>query len=183
MIALARARPGEVSHGSTGNGSSGHVAHLLLESMAGVRIMHVPYKGNTPMISDMMSSQLDTGMMGLAAVQGIVRAGKLRLLATATEKRMPELPDLPTIAEAGYPGFTSGTWNCVVTQSGVNRAIVVRLNREINRALQTPEVKGPLESQKVMLGSGSPEDLGRKIAFETERWAKVLKGVNVQFDD
>jgi len=183
MIALARARLGEVSHGTTGNGSSGHVAQLLLESMAGVKLLHVPYKGNTPMISDMMSNQLDTGMMGLAAVQGMVKAGKVRLIAAASEKRLPELPDLATVAEAGFPGFSSGTWNCVVTQAGVSRAIVTRLNREINRALQSPEVKTPLEAQKVTLGSGSPEDLGRKISFETERWAKVLRGVNMQFDD
>ncbi len=183
MLALARTKPGEVSHGSTGNGSSGHVAQLLLESMAGLKMLHVPYKGNTPMISDMMSNQLDSGMMGLAAVQPLVKSGKLRLIAAATDKRIAELPDLPTVAEAGYPGFSSGTWNCVVTQAGVPRAIVTRLNREINRALQAPEVKNPLEAQKVLLGNGTPEDLGRKIAFETERWAKVLKGVNVKFDD
>lgn len=183
MLSLARTRPGEVSHGSTGNGSSGHVAQLLLESMAGVKMLHVPYKGNTPMISDMMSNQLDSGMMGLAAVQPLVKSGKLRLIAAATDKRIAELPDLPTVAEAGYPGFSSGTWNCVVTQSGVPRAVITRLNREINRALQSPEVKNPLEAQKVLLGNGTPEDLGRKIAFETERWAKVLKGVNVKFDD
>lgn len=182
MIALARANPGTISHGSIGEGSSGHMAQLLLESMAKVKLIHVPYKGNAPMITDLLGGQLDVALLGMASIQNQVKAGKIRLFAAASEKRMDEFPDLPTVAEAGYAGFTSGTWMSMVTQAAVPRAIILRLNREVNRALQSPEVKGPLESQKVTLGSGTPEDLAKRIDFETERWAKVAKEVNLVFD-
>ena len=182
FIDYARANPDKLSLASTGIGSSAHMALLLLQQMAGVKITHVPYKGNAPMITDLIANQLDTALMGMASIQGHVKAGKIKMIAAAADKRFPELPDLPTMAEAGYPGFNSGTWMSMVTQAAVPRAIITRLNREINLALQSPEVKAPLEAQKVELGSGTPEDLAKRIAFESQRWAKVAKEVNLQFD-
>lgn len=182
LVAHAKANPGKVSHASVGEGSSGHLAQLLFESMAGVKLIHVPYKGNAPMIADLLGGNVDLALMGLASIQALHKAGKVKLIAVAADKRLAELPDLPTVQEAGYAGFTSGTFQGMVTQAAVPRAIITRLNREINRALQSPEVKTPLEAQKVMLGSGTPEDFAKRIAFEGERWEKVVKSVNLRFD-
>lgn len=182
VIAYAKANPGKLSHGSTGEGSSGHVAQLQLEQMAGVKFNHIPYKGNAQMITDLLGGNLDVAMMGLASIQALVRAGKLRMIAAAADKRFAEYPDLPTMAEAGYPGFNSGTWFSMVTKSGTSREIITRLNQEINKAMQSTEVKTALEAQKVNIASGSPEDLAKKIAFESARWAKVVKTVGLSFE-
>ena len=179
LVTYAKANPGKVSHASVGEGSSGHLAQLLFESMAGVKIIHVPYKGNAPMVTDLLGGNVDLALMGLASIQSLARAGKVKLIAAAADKRMAELPDLPTVQEAGYAGFTSGTFQGMVTQAKVPRAIIVRLNAEINKALASQEIKAATESQKITLGSGSPEEFGKRIAFEAARWEKVVKSVNL----
>ena len=182
LVKYAKANPGKVSHASVGEGSSGHLAQLLFESMAGVKIIHVPYKGNAPMVADLLGGTVDLALMGLASIQALHKAGKVKLIAVAADMRLAEMPDLPTVQEAGYAGFTSGTFQGLLTQAAVPRAIVTRLNREVNRALQSPEVKTALEAQKVTLGNGTPEEFGKRIAFESERWGKVVKSVNLKFD-
>ncbi len=182
VIAYAKANPGKLSHASTGEGSSGHVAQLQLEQMAGVKINHIPYKGNAPMITDLLGGNLDVAMMGLASIQTLVKSGKIRMIAAAADKRFAEFPDLPTMAEAGYPGFNSGTWFSMVTKAGTSRDIITKLNQEINKAMQSTEVKTALEAQKVNIANGSPEDLAKKIAFESARWEKVVKTVGLSFD-
>ncbi len=182
VIAYAKANPGKLSHGSTGEGSSSHVAQLQLEQMAGVKINHIPYKGNAQMITDLLGGNLDVAMMGLASIQPLVKAGKLRMIAAAADKRFAEYPDLPTMAEAGYPGFNSGTWFSMVARSGTPREVITRLNQEINKAMQSTGVKTALEAQKVNIANGSPEDLAKKIAFESARWEKVVKTVGLSFE-
>lgn len=179
LVAYAKANPGRVNHASVGEGSSGHVAQVLFESMAGVKMIHVPYKGNAPMVADLLGGNVDLALMGLASIQSLARAGKVRLIAAAADKRMSELPDLPTVQEAGYKGFTSGTWQGMVTQARVPRAIIVRLNAEINKALASQEIRAATEAQKITLGSGTPEDFGRRITYEAGRWEKVIRSVNL----
>jgi tripartite-type tricarboxylate transporter receptor subunit TctC len=182
MVVYAKANPGKLSHASIGEGSSGHLAQILFEGMAGIKMIHVPYKGNTPMIADLLGGNVDTATLGPASVISLVKAGKVKMLAMGSDKRMPDMPDMPTVAEAGYAGFTVGTWVGMVTQKAVPKPIIDRLNREINRALQSPEVRQPLEGQMVTLGNGTPEDLAKRIAFEQERWSKVVKSINLKFD-
>ncbi len=182
LIAYAKANPGKVTYGSTGNGSPAHFGAVLLEMTAGIKMTHVPYQGNAPTNNDMMGERLDMNLTGLPSIEALVRAGKMRLLASGGDKRDPLFPDVPTIAEAGYPGYWVGTWFSIVTRAGTPRPIVMKLNREINRALQAPEVQKPLLNAGYKLGGGTPEDLGNLIKTGIPRWTKVAREGNMKFD-
>ena len=182
LVAYAKANPGKLTYASTGDGSPAHFGGSLMESMMGIKMLHVPYKGNAQMNLDVISDRVDMTLTGLPSVEALVRAGKMRLLATGGDKRDPLFPDVPTVAEQGYKGYWMGTWFSIVTKSGTPKPIIAKLNREINRALQAPEVKKPLLDGGYELGNGTPEDLDKLIRAELPRWTKVAREAKLSFD-
>ena len=182
LVAYAKANPGKVTYASSGNGSPAHFGGVMLEQMAGIKMIHVPYKGNAPANADMLGDRLDINLTGLASIDSMVRAGKMRLMAVAGYVRDTRQPDIPTVQEAGFKDYWVGTWFSVVTKSGTPRPVILKLNREINRALKEPSVAGPLTAQGYDLAQGTPEDLGNLIKKEIPRWTAAAKAGNIVFD-
>lgn len=182
LVAYAKANPGKVSYGSSGNGSPAHFGGVMLDIAAGIKMTHIPYQGNAQANNDMMGDRLDLNMTGLASIAGLVKAGKMRLMAVAGYERDPRMPDVPTVIEAGFKDYWVGTWFSIVTKAGTPRPIIVKLNQEINRVLRAPDVAGPLTAQGYDLAQGSPEDLGNLIKKEIPRWAAAAKAGNIRFD-
>lgn len=179
LVALAKAKPGELVYSSTGNGSAAHLAGVLFESMAGVRLTHVPYKGNAPSIVDLVAGRAHFTFGGIPPIKSLLQSGKLRLIATATEKRLASHPQLPTVAES-YPGFGAGTWYGIVTRAGTPRTIVDSLNREIARVLQGKDVKEQLETQGYELVASTPDAMSKLIAEDTRKIRQIAS--SIQFD-
>jgi tripartite-type tricarboxylate transporter receptor subunit TctC len=183
LVKLAQSRPDSISYGSVGNGSPSHFGGVLLETMAGIRMLHVPYKGNTQVLADLVGEQVDIHLVGPPSVQGLVKSGKLKLLAATSEKRLPIYPDLPTIAESGYPGYTSGAWYTMVTRAGSPVEVITTLNRAINAVLVSAPVKTALERDGYIVDAGaSPADTAAFIAAETKKWAGLVRAAGVKFD-
>ncbi len=182
LVEYAKANPGKVSYGSTGNGSPAHFGGVMLENATGIKMIHVPYQGNAPANTDMMGDRLDINLTGLASIESLVKAGKMRLMAVAGYVRDPRMPDVPTVIEAGFKDYWVGTWFSIVTKSGTPRPIILKLNTEINRVLRAPDVAKPLTAQGYDLAQGTPEDLGNLIKKELPRWVKAAKDGNIKFD-
>jgi len=182
LMAYAKANPGKVTYGSSGIGSPAHFGGVMLESLGGIKMVHVPYKGNAPANADMMGDRLDINLTGLASIDAMVKAGKMRLMAVAGYERDPRQPDIPTVQEAGFKDYWVGTWFSIVTKSGTPRPVILKLNREINRALRDPAVAKPLSAQGYDLAQGSPEDLGNLIKKEIPRWAAAAKAGKITSD-
>ena len=175
VVAAAKAKPGTINFGSAGNGSSTHLATELLASTAGVKMTHIPYTGSMPAMQDVMAdnAQLVMDLMLSAAPQ--VAGGRLRAIAITSAKRSPQLPDVPTVAESGMPGFEVGVWNGLMAPAGTPRPIVDRLNAEIRKALADPELKKRFEAQGFEAVWTPPEKFGALIGSEIGRWAKVVQ--------
>ncbi len=182
LVAYAKANPGKITYGSTGDGSPAHFGAVLLESRAGIKMLHVPYKGNAQMNLDLMAERLDINLLGFPSVETLVKAGKMRLLAVGGDRRDPVNPDVPTVAEAGFPGFWVGTWFAIATRAGTPRPIILRLNREVNRSLKSAEVQKPLLEAGYELANGTPEDLGKLIREQIPLWTKIARQAGIQFD-
>ena len=181
LLAMARAKPGSLNFGSTSQGGSPHMSGELLKLQAGVDIVHVPYKGGGPMLIDLIGGQIQMGFDNLPSSIAQVRGGKVRALAVTTAKRWPGAPEIPTMAEAGVPGYEMSAWFGLLAPAGTPKAVVDRLQREVAAILKLPEV----EKQFFELGaepSGmSPEDFGRYISADRDKWAKVgASGVKLQ---
>ncbi|WP_431281923.1 Bug family tripartite tricarboxylate transporter substrate binding protein [Humitalea sp. 24SJ18S-53] len=181
LIAAARARPETITYGSSGVGGAGHLSGALLDRLAGVKTIHVPYRGGGPLMTDLISGKLDfafsTGPTALPQVEG----GRLRMLAVPSAARSPLLPDVPTVAES-LPGFDVQNWNALVGPKNLPRAIVDRLNAAMRTTLQDPEVVHHLGRHGVEPLPSSPEDLARFIREETAKWAPILRDAGVSPD-
>jgi len=175
LIALAKAEPGKLTYGSSGAGNAGHLAGELFSTMAGVHMVHVPYKGGAPAMVALLSGQIQLIFSSAPTAVPQVKAGKIRGLAVTTAKRSAVLPDLPTVAEAGLPGFEADNWYGIVTVTKTPRAVVERLHAEIVRALQAPDVTQLLLNQGLEVRTSTPEEFGAYMKSEFEKWAKVIK--------
>jgi tripartite-type tricarboxylate transporter receptor subunit TctC len=175
LIALARARPGQVQYGSSGNGSVGHVGVELLEMMTGVKMQHIPYKGTAPMLVDVMNGQLTFTFGSALGVMPHVKSNRLRAIAVTSSKRSPALPDLPTIAESGVPGYEMILWYGLVGPAGIPSEVVQRLNSEIGKVLRDKDVSGRLAAQGVDAAPSTPQQFAQLIASELKKYAKVVK--------
>ena len=175
LIAYAKANPGKLNYASTGAGVAAHLSAELFKTMAGVDMVHVPYKGAQPALTDVIAGQCQLMFATSASVIPYIKAGRLRALAVTTSKRSPSLPDLPTVAEAGVPGFESITWHGVVVPSATPAATVERLNRAINSALKDKELSGRLEALGAEIAGGTPQDFATYIQREIPKWTKVVK--------
>ncbi len=183
LIALAKAKPGQLTYGSTGNGSHAHFGGVMLEQRTGVKMVHVPFKGQAQVLPELLANRLDFTITSLSAtILSNVNAGKLKVIASSGQARFPKHPNIPTVAEV-LPGYVNGTSYSLVTRAGTPRPIILRINNEINRTLQSPDVKEPLEAQGYDVPANStPESLARYIAEETERWGKVAREANIRFE-
>ncbi len=174
VLSKARVRADELNYGSSGPGSSNHLAMAHFEAMAGVQLMQVPYKGSTPMLTDLAGGQLDLVFDALPHVLPFIQSGKLRPIAIANAKRSPRMPELPTLAEAGLPNYEVSSWHGFVVPAGTPAALVERLNRDINTVLAQPEVKKIFEQQGVVPEGGTPEQFKSFIASQMALWKRVV---------
>ena len=182
LVAYARANPGKLNYASVGNGSSSHLNMELFKSVAGFEAVHVPFNGSPPAVMSTVQNETQMIFAVMQPLQSQIQAGTLRALAVTTAKRFPLLPDLPTIAESGYPGFEALAWNGVLVPANTPRPIVGRLNAEMNAVLKEPDVQQKMHGFGFDLIGGTPEDFGALIAGEAARWAPVIKKVGLKVD-
>jgi tripartite-type tricarboxylate transporter receptor subunit TctC len=180
LIALAKANPGKITFGSSGYGSSPHLSGELLRLMAGIDILHVPYKGSAPAITDLRGGQIDLFFDNTPSILPHVKAGALRALAVTAPSRLGSLPDVPTMEEAGFPGFVIAPWFGILAPKATPGAYIEQLNRAYNEALADPEVVRRLAEMEVIPGGGTPESFGGHIQTEIKRWAEVVKARGIQ---
>jgi tripartite-type tricarboxylate transporter receptor subunit TctC len=182
LIDYAKANPGKLNYASVGNGSSSHLTMELLKATAGLDIVHVPFNGSPPAVTATIQGETQMIFAVMQPLQAQIQAGRLRALAVTTAKRFALLPELPTIAEAGYPGFEALAWNGVLVAAGTPRAIVRRLNAEIDAILKDPSVKSALNAQGFELVGGAPEDFAALIKSESDKWAPVIRKTGARID-
>ena len=181
LIALAKAKPGELSYGTSGLGSTGHVAQEVFNRAAGIRMLHVPYKGNAQSLVDVLGGQIQVMFDQLSTSLPHVRSGKLRALGVSSRARSPLIPDVPTIDESGLPGFEDVTWNAFLAPAGTPKPIVDRLHREITRAVAVPELRARfLERAIELTASKSPEELSAYVKSEVQAFAKLAKEADLK---
>lgn len=180
LIAYAKANPGKLSYGSAGSGSLPHLGTELFKVQTGIDMLHVPYKGGGPMVTDLLGGSVQVVMGDQANLMPHVAAGKLRALAVATPKRSPNAPDLPTIAETGVTGFESTAWQGLVGPAGLPADVVKRLNEAFNKAMAMPAVREKLLGGGLDPVGGTPEQFGRFIAAEIGKWTKIAKDVGAK---
>jgi tripartite-type tricarboxylate transporter receptor subunit TctC len=182
LVAYAKANPGKLNYASVGNGSSSHLNMELFKSVAGFDAVHVPFNGSPPAVKSTVQNETQMIFAVMQPLQAQVQAGALRAIAVTTAKRFPLLPDLPTIAESGYPGFEALAWNGVLVAANTPRAIVVRLNEAMNAVLKEPDVQQKMHGFGFDLIGGTPEEFGSLISGEAARWAPVIKKVGLKVD-
>jgi tripartite-type tricarboxylate transporter receptor subunit TctC len=182
LVAYAKANPGKINYGSSGNGTIVHLTAELFGSMAGIRMTHVPYKGTALVMPDLMSGQVSILFDNIVSAMPSVKGGKVKALGISGAKRSPLVPDLPTIAESGVPGFVSDTYFGVFVPAGTPPDIVLRLNREINRILESTEFRDKLAVLGAEPVGGSPEKFAAEIRTETAKWSKVIKDAGVKLE-
>jgi tripartite-type tricarboxylate transporter receptor subunit TctC len=175
LIRFAKANPGKLNYASSGSGAAAHLAGELFKAMTGVELVHVPYKGAQPALTDVIAGQVQMMFATSASVIPYIKAGRLRALAVTTAQRSASVPELPTVAEAGVPGFEATTWHGVVVPAATPAAIVARLNEEINSALGEKDLKDRLTSLGAEISTGTPKQFTDYIAREIPKWAKVVK--------
>ena len=182
LIALARARPGELNYGSSGTGAADHLAAELFQSMTKTKMVHIPYKGGPLAMIDLIAGNLQLMFATVPTAIGLIKGGKVRPMAIANSQRFPLMPELPTVAEAGIPGFVVNNWSGVFTAGGTPAEIVARLNAELAKALALPAVKKRLLENGIDAVSNTPEQFAAYIRAETTKWAAVVKDANVKVD-
>ena len=182
FIALAKSRPGKMTYGSSGNGSSNHLTGAMLMSAAHLDMLHVPYKGGGPGMVALLGSEVDMMVAQIPSSRQLYLSGKVRILAQSGAKRSPALPDVPTIIEAGLPGFEATSWYCVVAPAGTPKPIIDRLNAEIVKALNTPEMRQRLADEGAEVEPSTPAELGRFVHAEIAKWAKAVKDSGARID-
>jgi len=180
LVALAKSKPGQLSYGSGGNGSAANLTTEYFKMQSNITLLHIPYRGTAPAVNDLMGGQIQVLFTGAPAVMGHVKNGTLRALAVSSPKRLAALPDLPTVAESGYKNFEADQWYGVVAPAGTPRDIVLKLNQQINMALNGNELKKRLATEGAVAMPETPEVFGALIAQEIERWRPVIASGRVK---
>jgi tripartite-type tricarboxylate transporter receptor subunit TctC len=182
VIAVAKAKPGQLNMGSAGNGTIGHVGGELFQRRAGVRCTHVPYKGASPAVTDVMGGSVDLFFGNSQAVATLVAAGRLRALAVTGSRRIAGLADVPTVAESGFPGFEATTWSGVVAPAGTPKAIIDRVNAAATKALERKELLDKLAADGSEPLGGTPQRFADHIRAEHAKWGAVIREAGIKID-
>lgn len=180
LIALLKSNPGKYNYGSSGIGGAGHLAMALFESMAGVNAIHVPYKGGAPAVTDLVAGRLSLMMANLTTAQPHIRSGRLRALGIGTKSRSQLFPELPTIAEAGVPGYEANNWNGIVVRAGTPRAVIERLHREIVAVLRESAIAERMAKSALEPIGDTPADFARYLKSEADKWGKLVKAAGIR---
>jgi tripartite-type tricarboxylate transporter receptor subunit TctC len=182
FIALAKARPGTINYSSSGNGSAPHLSMALLVSMTGINVVHVPYKGGAPQVTALVSGETQASLATVSTVLVHVQSGRLRALGVSSSKRSGTMPDVPTIAESGVPGYEMSPWIGVFVPTGTPKELIARLNAEINKALKAPDVSNLLSSNALDALGGTPEEFDARIKADYDKYAKLIKLTGAKVD-
>jgi tripartite-type tricarboxylate transporter receptor subunit TctC len=182
LVALARARPGQLNYASSGTGTAGHLAGELFKTLAGLSYQHIPYKGGGPAVIDVVSGQVQFMFATAASVIPHARSGRLRALAVTSAQRSPSVPELPTVAESAIAGFEALTWHGIVVPAATPQAVIAKINAEINAALATAELKERLATQGVEARGGKPEEFAAFLRTEIPKWSKVVRDSGAKAD-
>jgi tripartite-type tricarboxylate transporter receptor subunit TctC len=182
LIALARKRPGELTFGSSGSGGLGHISGEMFRQMAGLDMVHVPYKSAAPALADLLGGQISILFENTISATPHVRSGRLRALAVSTATRAAVLPEVPTVAESGLPGYSNNSWNGVLMPAGTPRELVTRLNAELVRILQLPDVRERLTAVGADIVGSTPEQFAALIRSEIDKLAKVVRAAKIRID-
>lgn len=182
LVALAKAKPGQLNYGSGGNGSAANLATEYFKLQTGTSLLHIPYRGTAPAVNDLIGGQIQVLFTGAPAVLGAIKNGQARAIAVSSPQRLPALPDLPTVAEAGYKDFEADQWYGVVAPAGTPSEIVAKLNAQINLALNSTELKTRLANEGAVATPTTPEAFGQLIVREIARWKPVIQSGRVKTD-
>ena len=182
LIALAKSKPGQLNYGSAGNGSSNHMVGEMFKTAAGIDMLHIPYRGGGPGMVALVAGQIDVLIGQVPTVTPMVNAGRLRALAVSSAKRSPALPDVPTMAEAGMPGFEASAWYSIVVPAGTPRPIISRLHAELVKILNSPDIRARLVSEGADVETSSPEELAAFIRAEVPKWSKAVRDSGAKLD-
>ena len=182
LVKLARQQPGKLVFGSAGTGTGVHLTGELFKSVAKIDITHVPYKGGGPALADLVAGQIPMGVQNISTIVAHARAGRIRPLGVTSLERSPALPDVPTVAAQGFPGFEAKEWYGVVAPRATPRAIVTRLNQEIVRIVGLPEIRARLVDLGADIGTGSPDQFGALIKDELGKWSKLIKETGIRLE-
>lgn len=175
LVALIKTRPGALTYGSAGNGSSSHLAGALFESMAGVKMLHVPYKGSAPLLTDLLAGRVDMTFDSYAVYEEHIRSGRVRALAVTSVRRLQALPQVPTVAEAGVKGYEVSNWLGLLAPAGTPKPVLGTIHAALGRALATPALRVQLTSLGIELTFGSPEAFATLIRSEIPKWADIVR--------
>ncbi len=180
FLAYARANPGRIAYGSAGVGSAGHLAVELLQSLTGTRLTHVPYKGNAPVLTDLIGGQIQVSLLTMPSVMPYVKGGKVRAIATSGSRRSPALPEVPTIAEAGVPGYEYTPWYGMFGPGTLPKPLIARLNSAVNRALADAELSGKLAQQGLEVHATTSDRFTEIVRADVTRWGKIIRELGVR---
>ena len=182
LIAYARQNPGKLNYATQGPGSTAHLTTVMFQTMTGVDLVHVPYKGSAPALADLIAGTVDMMFDTYTSSASYHKAGKLKLLAIASARRLPNLANIPTVREAGLGDFESSTWNAMLATPGIPEAIAEQINRNVNEVLAMPETRAKLESLGIDPAGGTREDLANFMKQERQRWEKVVRAANIPLE-
>jgi len=182
FVAYAKSKPGQLNYASAGSGSSVHLAAEMLKQMAGIFVLHIPYGGQPGAVTAIIAGDVQMMPLTMALAKARIESGQMRGLAVTTPTRSPAMPDLPTVAESGYPGFDVSTWFAYLAPAGTPADVVTKLNTEINAAMKQPDVAKRLQNIGAELKSGSPQDLQKFLEVDIDRWAKVIKQAGIKLE-
>ena len=175
LIALAKAKPGALTYGSAGNGSSSHLAGALFESMAGVKMLHVPYKGSAPLLTDVLAGRVDLTFDSYTVYEEHIKSGRVRALAVTSTRRLQALPQVPTVAQAGVKGYEVSNWLGLLAPAGTPPDVLARIHAALGRAMATPALRDQLTGLGIQPAFGSPEAFSALIRSEIPKWAEIVK--------
>jgi tripartite-type tricarboxylate transporter receptor subunit TctC len=182
LLAAAKANPGVVNYATSGNGTVAHLSGELLQRSANIKLTHIPYKGASQAATDVIGGRVQVYISSVPTLIGQIRSGKMRALAVTSTKRVDDLPDVPTVAESGFRGFDAVTWFGFVAPTGVDKDIITRLNAELAKALQAPDVRKKLGDQGADVLGGPPDQLGKLVRDDLARWAPIIKASGAKLD-
>ena len=180
LVEMAKKQPGKLNYGTAGNGSAGHLAMEYFKSVAKIDLVHVPYKGTGPMVTDLMGGQIEMTFNGIPPISGQLRSGKIKPIAVGAAQRVPAFPDVPTIAESGYPGFETSQWYGIIAPANVPKPVLDRLHAAIVAALKSKEATQKIVDDGGILVGGTPQEFATLIARERERWGAVVTNAGIK---